>query len=199
MSLLRRVLEATACGLLVALLAPPVAGLVFLLSSAVWSANPRETFDPSLTSVQLLILGVTTGAYMLGAIPAFFAGLALPTLRRILSPILAAAATGLLGIATYSLTFGSHLISGPWPIQSTLLYVLPAFSGVALAALCAVSQFCSLNLSHQARRRSGQDRALIRFEDLEPGSDIACMVVEMRDRQAQFGAEDGRREFRDIS
>lgn len=32
--------------------------------------------------------------------------------------------------------------------------------GVALAALCAVSQFCSLNLSHQARRRSGQDRAL---------------------------------------
>ncbi|PZO52909.1 MAG: hypothetical protein DCF16_08170 [Alphaproteobacteria bacterium] len=25
--------------------------------------------------------------------------------------------------------------------------------GVALAALCAISQFCSLNLSHQARRR----------------------------------------------
>ncbi len=32
--------------------------------------------------------------------------------------------------------------------------------GVALAALCAISQFCSLNLSHQARRREGRDRAL---------------------------------------
>lgn len=32
--------------------------------------------------------------------------------------------------------------------------------GVALAALCAIAQFCSLNLSHQARRREGRDRAL---------------------------------------
>jgi hypothetical protein len=138
MSLLRRVLEATASGLLVALLAPPVAGLVFLLGSAVWSANPRETFDPSPTSLLLLMLGVTTGAYMLGAIPAFLAGLALPTLRRVLSPTLAAAATGFAGVAIYLLTFGSHIISGPRPVEAMLIYALPAFSGVAVAALWAI-------------------------------------------------------------
>ena len=34
--------------------------------------------------------------------------------------------------------------------------------------------------------RSGQDRALIRFEDLEPGRDVAGVMVEVGDRQTQF-------------
>ena len=39
-------------------------------------------------------------------------------------------------------------------------FTVASASGVALAALCGISQFCSLNLSHQARRREGRDRAL---------------------------------------
>lgn len=39
-------------------------------------------------------------------------------------------------------------------------FTVASAGGVALAALCAVAQFCSLNLSHQARRRQGRDRAL---------------------------------------
>jgi hypothetical protein len=39
-------------------------------------------------------------------------------------------------------------------------FTVASAGGVALAALCAISQFCSLNLSHQARRREGRDRAL---------------------------------------
>ncbi len=139
MSTLRRVLEATASGLLVALLAPPVAGLVFLMVSAMWSFNPNQTIDPSLTSVLLLTLGMTTGAYILGGIPSFLAGLALPTLRRKLSPVLAATATGLLGVLVYCLTFGSHLLSGAKPVESTLIFAIPAFSGVTVAALWALS------------------------------------------------------------
>lgn len=39
-------------------------------------------------------------------------------------------------------------------------FTVASAGGVALAALCAISQFCSLNLSHQARRRRGRDRLL---------------------------------------
>ena len=138
MSLLHRGLEAVASGLLVALLAPPVAGVLFLLSSVAWSAGAGETLDPSPSSILLLALGVTTGAYLLGVVPAFLAGLALPTLGRLLTPVLASAATGLIGTALYWLLSGSHLMSRPRAIESTLIYTLPAMTGVAVAAFLAL-------------------------------------------------------------
>ena len=39
--------------------------------------------------------------------------------------------------------------------------------------------------------RSSQDRALVRFEDLEPGGDVAGVMVEVGDRKAQFCPENG--------
>ena len=40
--------------------------------------------------------------------------------------------------------------------------------------------------------RSGEDRALVRFEDLEPGRDVAGVMVEVGDRKTQFCPENGR-------
>jgi hypothetical protein len=135
MQLLRRALEATVSGLLIALLAPPVAAVMFILLSAVASTLPNEQFASALGSVVLLLLGVTSGAYLLGALPAFAAGLALPSLQRALSPLLAAGCSGVIGAVVYAATFGAHLASGPaasWPYCA-----LPVFTGVAVAALLA--------------------------------------------------------------
>ena len=44
---------------------------------------------------------------------------------------------------------------------------------------------------------SGEDRALVRFEDLEPGRDVAGVMVEVSDRKAQFGSKDGRGQLGD--
>jgi hypothetical protein len=134
MLLLRRALEAVASGLLAALLAPPVAAAAFLLISVASFSTDREHINSSLGSVLLLILGATTGAYLIGAIPAFLAGLVLPTLGRVLSPTLAAAAAGLVGTIVYSMTFGSHHLTGMNLIGTLVSYALPAFIGVSVAA-----------------------------------------------------------------
>ena len=136
MRILRRALEATVSGLLVALLAPPISAVAFILPSAAASTLPQEQVAWSLSSIMLLILGATAGAYLLGAVPAFAAGLALPSLRRALSPLLAAGSTGVIGTVVYASTFGNHLTSGPaesWPF-----YAFPAFAGLAIAALLAL-------------------------------------------------------------
>jgi len=44
-------------------------------------------------------------------------------------------------------------------------------------------------------RGSGQDRAIILFEELQPVVDIAGVVVEMGDRQPEFGTKHRAREF----
>lgn len=135
---LRCTLEATASGLFAALLAPPVAAVTFLLISTLSSGTEQEPFDSNPASVLLLLVGVTAGAYFIGAIPAFLAGLCLPTLSRILSPAFAATATGLVGSVAYALTFGTHLFSGPNAIDSVRTHALPAFIGVTVAALMAL-------------------------------------------------------------
>jgi len=138
MLLRRRVLEAVTSGLLVALLAPPIAAAVFLVSSAVSTDLLKPPFDANPVSILLLFIGASTATYFLGAIPAFLAGLALPTLRRRLSPVLASAATGLAAVLAYALTFGSHLLAGPRPAEAVVTYALPAFTGVAVAAFLAL-------------------------------------------------------------
>ena len=44
---------------------------------------------------------------------------------------------------------------------------------------------------------SGEDRALVRFEDLEPGGDVAGVIVEVGDRETQFCSKNGRGQFGD--
>jgi hypothetical protein len=44
---------------------------------------------------------------------------------------------------------------------------------------------------------SRQDRALVRFEDLEPGRDVAGVMVEMGNGKTQFCPENGRGKFGD--
>lgn len=138
MALARRMLEGLASGLLVALMAPAIAAVLFVLHWALFSAGQAEAVDTRAGSLLLLAIGVAAGAYLVGAIPAFLAGLVLPSLRRYLPPWPAALATGLLGTLAYASTFGSHLIPGSGPIASMLVYALPAFGGVALAALWAL-------------------------------------------------------------
>ena len=37
----------------------------------------------------------------------------------------------------------------------------------------------------------GQDCALVLFKNLEPGRDVACMMIEMRDGQSQLSTKNG--------
>ena len=133
----RHILGAAAHGLLVALVAPPIAAAAFLVISASSSASGAESFDTSFVSLLLLFLGAASGAYLLGAIPAFAAGTMLPLFRLHLTPVLTAVAAGIAGAVAYLLTFGFHLLSGPRGFEGVHVYVLPAFVGVAVASLAA--------------------------------------------------------------
>jgi len=90
--------------------------------------------DTSITSLLLLALGFAKGAYILGAIPAFIAGLALPFLIRNVSRPLASLGCGLIGVLAYLLTFGSHLRTPAFSLQAILTYTGPAFIGTFIAA-----------------------------------------------------------------
>jgi len=152
--LLNTVLQAIAGGLFVALLAPAVAALVFALVMASTTAMLSEIHDPGVFDLLLLALGFATGAYLLGLLPSFAAGLALPALLRRLSPVQASIATGLLGTAVYVLGFGA-----PWgadPLRDALYQALPAFVGVSVAAFV---------FTRRRRRRGGA---------LETGATAGC-------------------------
>ena len=137
MSLARRAVKAVTNGLLLALMAPPIAAVTFLMVAAASDESARRGFESSVGNIVLLVLGAATGSYFLGAIPSFFAGLALPSLSKLLPAVLASAATGCLGVLAYSLTFGSHLLAGPNLLSSLGIYALPAFVGVSTAAFIA--------------------------------------------------------------
>ena len=134
MSLLSRTIEALASGLFVALLAPPVAAATLAIGLAIGVVGTSESMNTSIASLLLLALGFTAGAYFLGAIPAFLAGLALPFLIRRASRPLAFAGCGLVGVLAYLLTFGSHLRSPAFSLQAILTYTGPAFIGTFIAA-----------------------------------------------------------------
>ena len=134
MSLLSRTLEALISGLYVTLLAPPVAAVAFAVGLAIGGVGTSESMDTSIASLLLLALGFATGAYFLGAIPAFIAGLALPFLIRNAPRPLALLRCGLIGVLAYLLTFGSHLRTPAFSLQAILTYTGPAFIGTLLAA-----------------------------------------------------------------
>ena len=133
----RHALEALSCGLLLALLAPPVAAVVFIAQAAIAPEASGASFDTGPLNLVLLFIGAASAAYFLGAVPAFLAGLALPALRRRLALFASAVSTGLAASAAYFLTFGSHLLLEPHLVRSLLTYGLPSFIGASLAALFA--------------------------------------------------------------
>lgn len=137
MSNAHRVVQSLASGLLLALMAPAFAALAFLLLAAASNPSAVHEFDSSIDGMALLILGFASGSYLVGAIPAFLAGLALPSLVKVLPAVFASAASGVLGVLAYLLTFGSHLLSDQGLRGSLGLYALPAFLGVAAAAFIA--------------------------------------------------------------
>lgn len=134
MRYLARTLEALASGLFVALLAPAVAAAAFAIGLEVTSEGFVDQSATSPENFILLAIGFASAAYFLGAIPAFLSGLALPVLRRKLSPAFAAFGTGILGAAAYLASFGAHLFSSPHPVRSVLGSAVPAFIGIAVAA-----------------------------------------------------------------
>jgi hypothetical protein len=129
-----RALESLTSALFLVLAAPPLAGATFGLTVALLSKGSNEIPDTSISSLLLLAVGLATGAYYIGAIPAFLAGLALPYLMRRDSNSLAAIKCGVLGASAYLLTFGAHLIGPSFAIQSIVTYIIPAFVGTALAS-----------------------------------------------------------------
>ena len=131
---LSRILEAIASGLYLAILAPLIASVIFTVQVMVSSSGSAERPDISFMGIVLLAIGVASGAYLLGGLPAFIAGLLLPTLRRKLSSIPAAVATGLIAVGVYLATLGAHLLTFPNPIPSVIPIAVPAFVGAATAA-----------------------------------------------------------------
>ena len=129
-----RILEALTSALFIALLAPAIAGLIFVVIAAVSTTATTEFTDRGVASILLLLFGAATGAYLLGVVPSFLAGIFLPTLRRRLSLGYAAAATGLTGTLFYFLTFGLHVFTQPNPLRTILFHAAPCFIGVAAAA-----------------------------------------------------------------
>ena len=134
MSRSARVLETLTSGVLVALLAPLIAAAIITLRLVGWPQSGADRVDPSVTSLLLLALGVASAAYFLGGIPAFAAGLVLPTLRRKLPTIVAALVAGCVAVAVYLATFGSHLLGLSDPIAAVLPNTVPAFLGATAAA-----------------------------------------------------------------
>jgi hypothetical protein len=128
------VLKSLTAGIQLALLAPPVAAVVNTITFAV-TPSARDGFTrPGSGGYLGVLLGLTIGAYILGAIPAFVSGLALPLLRKTLSPALVAGAVGILAACVYFLTFGSHLLPGPNLAATLWFSAVPAFLGAALPA-----------------------------------------------------------------
>lgn len=134
---LRSIWRCLANGLFVAMFAPPIAGVVFLLDAACSEAPQREPFEGGVSSVLLLLLAAMIGGYVLGIIPAFLAGLALPLLRARLSPFPTAVAAGGLGLVAFFLTTGAHAASISSIGFSLMVTAVPPFVGVAIAARLA--------------------------------------------------------------
>ena len=134
MRVLSLILSSLVSGLFVALLAPAIAGAVFGLELLALPSTPSNHIDMSPGSLILFAVGMASGAYLLGAIPAFIAGLALPVLRRKCSNLVASVATGVMACAVYLATFGAHLLTQPRPMQSVSMILFPAFVGSFVAA-----------------------------------------------------------------
>lgn len=128
------ILNSLACGLFVALLAPAIAGALFGLGLLALPTTPSNPIDMRPGSLVLFAIGIASGTYLLGAIPAFIAGLALPALRRRSSKLITSIATGVIGCAVFLVTFGAHLLTQPLSMLTAGIYLIPAFLGIFVAS-----------------------------------------------------------------
>jgi hypothetical protein len=128
------VLKAVQSGLQLALLAPPVAAVLFTAFLVVSnSASPRPE-QLGAASVSGLLFASLLSTYFLGGISAFVGGLALRPIAQLLPPLPTSCLVGGIVLAVYSLTFGAHLASGTKGIVWYLPYAIPAFLGGAVPA-----------------------------------------------------------------
>ena len=134
MRYLGRIFKALASGLYLAVLAPLLASAVFNLYIVVWSWGTADRPDTGFLAIVSLAIGVASGAYLLGALPAFSAGVSLPALRRRFSSFVSSVSAGFIAVAVYLATFGAHLLTLPNPLASVLPTAVPAFMGTATAA-----------------------------------------------------------------
>ena len=134
MRYLARSLEALASGLYFAVLAPLLASAVFILYMVVWSSGTADRPDTGFLGIVFLAIGVASGAYPLGAMPAFSAGVVLPALRCGFSSFVSPVSAGFIAVAVYLATFGAHLLTSPNLLASVLPTALPEFMGTATAA-----------------------------------------------------------------
>ena len=133
MRYLARILKALASGLYLAVLAPLLASAVFILYMVVWSSGTADRPDTVFLGIVFLTIGVASGAYLLGASPAFSAGV-LPVLHRRFSSFVSSVSAGFIAVAVYLATFGARLLKLPNLLTSVLPTAVPAFMGTATAA-----------------------------------------------------------------
>ena len=129
-----RILEALASGRYFAVLAALLTSAIFILYMVVWSSGPADRPDTGFLGIVFPTIGVANGAYLLGAPPAFSAGVVLPVLHRRFSLFVSSVSAGFIAVAVYSATFGAHLLTLPNPLTTVLLMAVPAFVGTAIAA-----------------------------------------------------------------
>ncbi|MBL8327384.1 MAG: hypothetical protein JNJ71_00940 [Rubrivivax sp.] len=133
MSWLRAFLQSLLSASFIALVAPPIAAglaVLMMVSLSGWASISL----PGPGDLLLGALGVAIGGYVLGGLPAFAAGLALPLLRRHLPRAAACLATGVLGMTAYLLSFGQPWLVWPLNLRNLSTFGLPALASVTLAA-----------------------------------------------------------------
>jgi len=130
---LARVLESVMNGLQLALAAPPLAAALLGLMMLLQSGAALSSMDLSLGNSAGLALGFLTGAYFLGVVPAFVAGLLLPTLRQWLSPLPAALASGSTACSVYLLMFWPPGLASAGVRRAWVLLPMPVLGAGFLA------------------------------------------------------------------
>jgi hypothetical protein len=129
-----RIRQAAVCGLQHALLAPPISAAIVLAFVTLKSSEPSVDQSPIGSFLFFAFISVAA-AYFLGAVPAFAAGTALPTLRRALGPTLASVLTGLLGTTLYLSALAFLPIKDSDLLGYAAVHGLTAFVGVTGASL----------------------------------------------------------------
>ncbi len=120
-----RLLQSLASGLLSALLAPAIGALLM----AAWIGLKSDLGAQfSAGDAPGLALALLTAAYLLGTVPAFLTGMALPLLQSKLPLPAAAMCTGALGAGVFAATFGAHLLeaaraAGAFPVSLLIAFV----------------------------------------------------------------------------
>ena len=130
----RNLFESVLSGFYLALLAPPFAIVSFILIAILSPRGTASGMELNFHEISIMIFSMGVFGYLLGAPPAFVAGLVFPAIRRRLTAPLAAIATGSLAASIFLAPVGLHLFANGKPTQHLMTLALPAFFGTAIAA-----------------------------------------------------------------